>query len=397
MIRSLKIKNFNTDDIIAIIYAFIIFLACKPYFIWGFAKFIPKLYIIPIGISLLYLRKFKKSDLLIIPLFTFYFVYLFGKTGMTGMLLGSIFILTVFVREDKILLFLRWFKKILVVSLALSIPIYILAVLFSVPIGYHNIPPLNELKLWDYKQYPFLVVENQLGFDFRFCGMFDEPGVVGSIVTVLLFVERYNLKKIQNIILFLGGIFSFSFFFIVCSFLYMLYVSSNKVRFISLLIVLCLFLSTKNNDIIYYMVWDRFTIEDGKIKGDNRSTENLDDIYKQFLRSDDVFWGRGVDYASRHELDLSCTYKLIVLNYGMVFFIVVCLAFLFNAYFVIKQLKYLILYSFLFLGMMYQRPGLVYDIPLFFLMFSSIYALNIPTSSTYSNSKEDINPERCLT
>jgi hypothetical protein len=378
-----KIANYSREDkIIGFTYGFLIFLSCQPYFMWGAGTLIAKLSLVAAVIPFFYPRKLKESDLLIIPLFAFYFIYLYYRFGVLGIINNSIFYSILFVREDKLLLFFDWFKRILVFTLVISLSVYIIAVLFSVPLHYNTIAPLNDIKSWDYRQYPFLVVENTIGFEYRFCGMFDEPGVIGSIVTVLLFADNYNLRTKQNKILFIAGIFSFSFYFFISSIFYFLYLSNNKVRLLIISLFFLVFLLTRNNDIVYYVVWDRFSIEDGKLKGDNRSTEDLDAIYQQFINTDDVYWGKGSEYASRHELDDSCTYKLIVLNYGMVFFVIVCLAFLLYAYFTIKKFKYVIIYCFLFLGMIYQRPGLIYDISLFFMLISSIYAININSNSS---------------
>jgi predicted RNA-binding protein with RPS1 domain len=86
-------------------------------------------------------------------------------------------------------------------------------------VGYSLIDPLNPLKDFLYKQYPFLVMPNEvINVEFpRFYGVFDEPGVIGTFAGIMLFAERYNLKKISNIILFVSGVFSFSLFFILLS------------------------------------------------------------------------------------------------------------------------------------------------------------------------------------
>ena len=50
---------------------------------------------------------------------------------------------------------------------------------------------------------------------FRLCGMFDEPGIVGTISALLLAADRVDLSKPTNLLLLLAGIMSLSLAFVV--------------------------------------------------------------------------------------------------------------------------------------------------------------------------------------
>ena len=136
-----------------------------------------------------------------------------------------------------------------------------------------------------------------------------------------------------------------------------------------------LFLMTRNDVVLDYLVWDRFVIENGQIKGDNRSSEGLNATFNQFMNGDEVIWGEGADYTTNNNLLSESSFKLLILNYGMVFFIITCLSFTFFAYYIIKDIKYVIGYLFLFYGMIYQRPGLVMNPSLYFIMIACIYSI----------------------
>ena len=252
---------------------------------------------------------------------------------------------------------------------------------FSVSIKYDLINPLNTIKIYKYVQYPFLVyyTEGFLNFNklynLRFYGMFDEPGVIGTIVTILLFADNYNLKSKQNIILVIAGIFSFSFFFIVSSLVYLFILFKNKYRILVICLVLSTFIFTRDNEVVKFLVWNRFIIEDGKVKGDNRSTKRLDLVYQEFLNSDDLFWGRGAKYTSNQKLDDASSYKLLVLNYGIIPLFIICAFFTLLAITRIVRLKYLLIYLFLVFGMIYQRTGFLFDAANLFIMFGCIFAI----------------------
>ncbi len=282
-----------------------------------------------------------------------------------------------FIREDKFLEYFNWFKKIFVLTTLLSLISYSIIVFFNIQLKHNYIAPLNTLKNFDYVQYPFLVSSGLLGINqlnVRFSGMFDEPGVIGSIVTILLFADNYNLKSKQNIILFIAGILSFSFYFIISSLVYFLYISNIKIRLIVIILFLFSYLTTKDNPIVTILVWDRFIYEDGQLKGDNRAHEDLQSTYEVFINSNDVLFGKGANYAKANNLMGSSSYKSLILNYGAVFFISICLSFGLLAFFTIKKYKYVIGYLFLFGGMIYQRPGLIYDPTLFFLLIAIMYS-----------------------
>lgn len=79
---------------------------------------------------------------------------------------------------------------------------------------YSIISPLNTIKSYEYIQYPFLVVSQVSDFVyFRFCAYYDEPGVVGSIASLLLIGNRFNLRLWENWPILIAGLFSFSLFF----------------------------------------------------------------------------------------------------------------------------------------------------------------------------------------
>ena len=95
-----------------------------------------------------------------------------------------------------------------------------LLLFFGIPVPGKIIAPLNAVKTYNYIAYPFLVIPNYLGAgldvyfqSLRFCGPFDEPGVVGTIAGLMLYIDNFNLKDKRNI-------FNFWTSFIVSIFLY---------------------------------------------------------------------------------------------------------------------------------------------------------------------------------
>jgi hypothetical protein len=201
--------------------------------------------------------------------------------------------------------------------------------------------------------------------------MFDEPGVIGIFVTVLLVIDNYNFKSKQNIILFIAGILSFSLYFILCSIVFFFLTGSLKKRLFVIPIFIIFFLFTKDNLLLDNLVWDRLTIEDGQWKGDNRSSAGLNASYSSFLHSDDLLWGKGQNYLRSYGETGNSSYKELVMTYGLVFLIFLCISFILFAYIHIRNRKYFFLFLLLFFGMIYQRP-FIFDPAYFFIYIAAI-------------------------
>lgn len=378
---------FDRKNINFIIFASCIYLLIQPYFVWDIERLQIILFFPLILISFLYVKKITNKDIIILMLFVYIYVYMAGGRNIFGYI-NSLFFLTFLIIKEKLIVnAFYWFKLFFVSGLVLSLIVYIMVLFFTVPISFNIIKPLNQLKLNDYVQYPFLVSEGVLSFsriNVRFNGMFDEPGVIGSVAVILLFADKFNLKSKQNIVLLIAGIFSLSLYFIVSSLIYFLIFTKNKIKFIFAFIVILFYLSTMNNSTITLLVWDRFTFEGSKFKGDNRSNAWLDEAFYKLFKSEDLLWGKGFYSIQKTELMGASSYKSLFVGYGVVFVGILLLTFYLLAYINIKDKKLLAVYLFMFVGMMYQRPGMLYFPGSFFLLIASIYVIKNNQVVTYS-------------
>ena len=378
---------FTGSNLVAYFYGFCIFLLMKPYFMWGYYEQVNVLIIYVLSfIGIFNLRKAEKLDLLIIPIFALLLLSLASDAQANFMgYISSLLILFYFVIDRKVMLkYYKCFKTILVISLFLSLIVYVLVIL-SYPVGYSLIDPLNPLKDFLYKQYPFLVMPNEIiNVEFpRFYGVFDEPGVVGTFAGIMLFAERYNLKKISNIILFISGLFAFSLFFILMSAVAILYFYRTKWRLIAVAVVAILFFATKNNEDIKGLVWERFEMQDGRLKGDNRTSEELDNYFDLFVHSDYFLWGTHTDVAAD-----SSSYKQFLIYYGFIFTMLISILLLVISAQINKNVKGTFLSMLLYLALMYQRPYL-FDFAYMFLIVSSFIQVNVSLNySRYLKKKE---------
>lgn len=137
----------------------------------------------------------------------------------------------------------------------------------------------------------------------RFCGMFLEPGHIGSTCCLLLYINRFNFKDKSNYIYLLSIIFSLSLaayclFFIGLCF-HLLIKGEHIVRYILFMGMfagtLCVFgLNYNGGDNIFNeKILSRLVIVDGELSGDNRTSMLFDDYYEDWLKHGDVIDGYG--------------------------------------------------------------------------------------------------------
>lgn len=111
--------------------------------------------------------------------------------------------------EAKKKIFYTW-VKLYTYTLVPAILIHILKLAFSIQfpiIEFSNI--LGE----NYDSHFLVYFYNRWNY-IRFCGLYDEPGVVGTFSFFLLGFFSHQLSRFQKIILWVSGIFALSFFFI---------------------------------------------------------------------------------------------------------------------------------------------------------------------------------------
>jgi hypothetical protein len=371
----------NKPYIIEIIYGFTLFILAQPYFMWHFEKLTtPVIGLVLFGISLFYTKdyfRYKMYDFLLLLFMGFLYLYYIRDSAFFGFI--SMFpMVFFFLKRDKLLLFYNSFKFFFAISIFLSLIVYFLVVVFNINIDYQIIEPLNSFKPYSYNQYPFLVLPN--GFDkdifekFRFSGMFDEAGVVGTFAAIILTSEKFNLKSKRNAVILIGGLVSLSLFFFIICVLFVFYYGNNKFRFFYLLIFFSFFLYTQDNPIIYSQVWERLEFENGKMKGNNRATERLDAYYSSFIKSDDFLFGKGAGYSEKYDNGGSASYKQIIINHGIIFTITLFLVFILYGAVVIKERRNIFIFTILFVLLIAQRP-FIFDPIYFFLVVVSINLL----------------------
>lgn len=304
----------------------------------------------------------RKSTRLLIPLF-FYFLMLVLHTygGYEGSYIHELVSISVFIlmsEEMKMKIF-TYFYKIIVYSSLIGILLYP-AFILGLPIGFETVPFVNDgvetsvyLKWFIWA----IVGDGQWGLP-RLCGIFNEPGGLGTICA-LLYVASYKYSTIfEKLIMLLAILLSFSVAGFLLIFIYyaLTFVRKGWKFYVplGLLVVFVLVAPSIDwgNDFVNDFV-ARFEITDEGLAGDDRVSPEFEKLYNNFLHSSDVFFGGGATYGG--DMGTS-SYKNLLIQFGFVGFGIYFILWLIAMLSVAKKDRDCRILLLIFILSLYQRP-----------------------------------------
>lgn len=170
----------------------------------------------------------------------------------------------------------------------------------------------NEFGYTFQNYYVFLY--NMLGAIPRYCSIFLEPGYYGQLAAIILYANKMRLNNIYTISIFIGVLFSLSLAGYVLVAMGFIFTCVKKENFVKLLLLLgigygsFIFITHYNNgdNPINDLIFARLEIQDGKLAGDHRTTDELDNYLETTLITSGKYlfgvgsafskmdWGRGV-------------------------------------------------------------------------------------------------------
>ena len=222
---------------------------------------------------------------------------------------------------DKSLLYgFKTYKVLLVIMALLGIIAYV-SYLFSLGLPYSIEPYYSRdgTTGWTYVNYRWAyIVQDFSGL--RLCGLFNEPGLFGTIIALVLIADNINLKKIENIILLISGFLSFSLAFVILLVIALLIMILHDFKNIKYLIIVSLSLFIivpvlmEKFEIVAHLL-ERIRFENGSLTGDNRTNDYFDFLYQQMFSDGKALFGYGHGF---NEIKQSggLSYKKVVIEYG---------------------------------------------------------------------------------
>lgn len=371
---SSALRNINYP---ALIFAVAVFLQMLPFFIWSQAANIQVI----TGLIILFISFFKvdfsKKTIPVIALFflSYSVLGLVRGTKLGGQLILFSCAIIPCLKKSFVFDIYKYFKLIVIIFYTGSI-INLILVTIGVPLTPKLITPVNELKQYSYASYPCLVIPIDPTYDFsyvRFCSVFDEPGVVGTLSALLLMIEGFSMKNRSNIILLIAGLLSFSLFFYAMIFIYLIILLPVKWKIGLTATILIFFSLTKNSEFVKSKLWDRTLGINQNNAGSTRNSDDLIADYKSTIGTYDFYFGKGATYTEKYSE--SASIQLFILRDGFLFVFLFFVSFFFDGLnnMSVKSTLFFILIMFLTL---WQRPGFCGKD--YLLMFTSYVFFHVP-------------------
>lgn len=314
-------------------------------------------------------RYYRLSLIIIIPIVYFLIYNLNNYTGTYLGIISLVELMVSFVVSNKTQanVFVLYKKFLLVISL-IGILCYIMYVIhFPFPYSVENYyTSYAGFYYIDYKL-SYLCTGGGL---VRLCGLFNEPGYFGTILALVLCASDLRLTKKENLILFIAGILTFSLAFALIILIYLALVSYKRPRLMGVLLLIIIFLlfiapNISTNNLVLQNMLERFTFQDGKWLGNNRSSGGVDNLVrKMFTSGENLLWGKGTGFKAEHYSG-ELTYKTYLIDYGVLGFLFMYASY---AVFAIKRArgnKKIVFFIVAFLASIYQRPNI----------FNTLYAI----------------------
>ncbi|MFN3894492.1 MAG: hypothetical protein ACK4KU_07960 [Acinetobacter sp.] len=376
--------KFKVSSILSLLLAILVFSSNPPWFIWGFNYYLIFSVILLI-LGLIFFGK-KKCDknlfyaLPIVLLSIIYFILIksLGEFRFSTVLLFLIYLSLFFIDEEDKKNGFNIFSNFLFVLILISLPLWLIhnfvfTLPYSFPLAYDQSLGKGEgLIFWNY----IFFIQPELDY-FRFYSVFDEPGVLGLLCTIVLFVNNYNFSEKKNIVILLGGIFTFSLAFYIFTFIgYIFHVLMQR-KLKSLLFAFILFISLTpfliTIESFRLSIVDRFNNFKQSLL--ERNGIQLDQFYDVFIYTPNFYYGESLDFFSKNSyLKEGQSYKFFFIEYGIIGFLLMIFLYLF----LIDKRKvniYVIFLLIIFILSFIQRPFMFtpWQIALFSMALPYLY------------------------
>lgn len=384
----------NKSQVSLCFFVFSILVLLNVYYIWQ----VEQVFKILCLCSLLFVffleshgRLFTKFDLvfLVFTVLLFFYISLPGVSGIfTLPILSMLGIIVVFIIPlDRLKLLGDKFFYILAILMIPSLIVY-LFIIFNVELGYDVFFPSSGEKSWEnqfYRVYYGSVFLDHLIYKFnglnipRLLGVFDEPGLLGTISSLYLVSTKFKFSRKIDYIFLISGILSLSLAFYVIAILYFIFHSLLYSKYKRLLVFIMLgvtVLSVLPEELIELPLVSRiYSGLDDPSSLNNRTSSNFDQIYTNFINGDEFTLFRGNGNAAHTQIGTGLSsIKSLLYNYGLIgCFLIFFLYFitLINKITTYQEVEFrgVIIFILLFIASAYQRPDLLTPHYYFFFLY----------------------------
>lgn len=225
-------------------------------------------------------------------------------------------------RDDEKRLVLSATTKFLAIIISISLPFWLIHVFITPFPVFATIDSILAIKDIEPMNNYILFISNGGIENNRFYAMFDEPGVLGTLSAFILYANKYNFKKNENIVILLGALFTFSLAFYVLFFVGYILFNSRKLSQLLLGIISIIFIGAtlwyllRDNLIFQLAILDRFV--DIGSSADKRSSEFINNYFSSYIGTSNAIFGLGTNFFSNLGWSEGSSYKDFILEYGII-------------------------------------------------------------------------------
>lgn len=381
-----KINNKNYIN--AILLIGVIFSQNPPWFIWETYYYFLVFFVftlITINANRIYNNSRLYAKHLYVAMLAFFFYYvrsLFEQPTVSSFVTVLFFLLMFIINDKEKVLALKILTNVLGVIVFVSLLTWLVnTFIFQLsPFGTITYGEGKGASEGHYLNNYYFFIQPANVFVIRFYSIFDEPGVLGTLSALVLFANKYNFKNLANVVLLIGGIFTFSLAFIIITLVgYIALNTNNALKLLRSIVVLSFiggvtFLLLKDNETFQLAVLNRFSnIDSAGIS--SRTSDYLNEFFSEYILSFKSILGMGTSFFSENKgLFLGQGYKFFFIEYGIVGFVILIWMYIS----MIRPLtKIGLILLFIFLLSFLQRPFMFmpWQIALFSMSVSNLNCL----------------------
>lgn len=317
---------------------------------------------LPLGfVSVYYKRLIKTQDLMLVLLPLCYLLMLIFNTygGYSGEWITAFIAIAFFLMmtsNQKVEIY-KCFYWIIQICNIISVILYLFAIL-KINIGFSTVEYYTGITGTIYYKWGIFAILKQGLSQLRLCGIFNEPGVLGTICAFLFITCKNSISRWERVLLLVTIVFSFSMAGYLLIYVYMaLYLLKKDWKYIIPIAMLgyALFFLPNidfGNETLNYLM-GRFKISDTGLIGDKRYDQAFDTFYQSFIHSKKAVFGLGYGHPEASGVS---TYKQLIVQFGFVGFVLYCFSMLLMS--MVKSEKNIncLILVFLFMISIYQRP-----------------------------------------
>ena len=203
-----KYRLFN---LLPILLGLIFFVWSQPYYVWHINHLLRAAISVIAGIIMYLNSNYKSSKYFVLFFVLLFYLSIAGGSNIFGVILAVLMVFVLSLKSDLLQRSFFAFYNIYTFITLLSILNFIfLAIGISLPSK--TIEALNPEFDYTFTAYPFMVIADNLAL-FRFRGVYEEPGNLGTMAIFLLGINKFKFDNWKSYVIFISGILSLSLFF----------------------------------------------------------------------------------------------------------------------------------------------------------------------------------------